>query len=60
MNGIVTVAVNTFKETIRNKVLYNILLVAAVALLLSLSFGDLSIFSRAQKQPFEAILIDRV
>ncbi|MBN1306807.1 MAG: hypothetical protein JXA18_02745 [Chitinispirillaceae bacterium] len=48
MNTIVTVAVNTFRETIRNKVLYNILLVAAVALLLSLSFGDLSVFSRAQ------------
>ncbi len=48
MNTIIVVAFNTFKETIRNKVLYNILLVAAVALLLSLSFGDLSIFSRAQ------------
>jgi len=42
------IAANTFKETIRNKVLYNILLVAAVALMLSLSFGDLSVFSRAQ------------
>ena len=39
---------NTFKETIRNKVLYNILLVAGVALFLSMSFGDLSVFSRAQ------------
>lgn len=48
MKTILTVALNTFKETIRNKVLYNILLVAAVALLLSLSFGDLSLFSRAQ------------
>ncbi|MBN1578144.1 MAG: hypothetical protein JW913_16405 [Chitinispirillaceae bacterium] len=48
MNTILTVALNTFKETIRNKVLYNILLVAAAALLLSLSFGDLSLFSRAQ------------
>ncbi len=42
------IALNTFRETIRNKVLYNILLVAGAALLLSLSFGDLSIFSRAQ------------
>jgi len=42
------VALNTFMETVRNKVLYNILLVAAVALLMSLSFGDLSVFSRAQ------------
>jgi Cu-processing system permease protein len=48
MNTIITIASNTFKETIRNKILYNILLVAAAALLLSLSFGDLSIFSRAQ------------
>lgn len=48
MKLIYIIAVNTFKETIRNKVLYNILLVAAVALLLSLSFGDLSVFSRAQ------------
>ena len=48
MNAVLIIAANTFKETIRNKVLYNILLVAAVALLLSLSFGDLSIFSRAQ------------
>ncbi|MDG5816185.1 ABC transporter permease subunit [Chitinispirillales bacterium ANBcel5] len=42
------VASNTFKETIRNKVLYNILLVAGVVLLLSISFGDLSVFSRIQ------------
>ena len=48
IRAMVTVATNTFRETIRNKVLYNILLVAAVALLLSFSFGDLSVFSRAQ------------
>jgi Cu-processing system permease protein len=48
MNATLVIAINTFRETIRNKVLYNILLVAAVALLLSLSFGDLSLFSRAQ------------
>lgn len=42
------VALNTFKETIRNKVLYNILLVAAVVLLLAMSFGDLSVMSRVQ------------
>jgi ABC-type transport system involved in multi-copper enzyme maturation permease subunit len=42
------VALNTFKETIRNKVLYNILLAAAVALLIALSFGDLSVMSRVQ------------
>jgi ABC-type transport system involved in multi-copper enzyme maturation permease subunit len=42
------IAKNTFKETIRNKILYNILLVAGVALLLSMSFGDLSVFARGQ------------
>ncbi|MCL2689601.1 MAG: hypothetical protein FWE57_07130 [Chitinispirillia bacterium] len=48
MRVIWLVALNTFKETVRNKVLYNILLVAAVALLLALSFGDLSVMSRVQ------------
>ncbi|NLE02080.1 MAG: ABC transporter permease subunit [Fibrobacter sp.] len=48
MNTIFTVARNTFRETIRNKVLYNILLIAFAALVLSMSFGDLSLFSRAQ------------
>jgi ABC-type transport system involved in multi-copper enzyme maturation permease subunit len=42
------VGVNTFRETVRNKVLYNILLVAAVVLLLAMSFGDLSVMSRVQ------------
>jgi len=42
------VALNTFRETIRNKILYNILLVAAVVLLLAMSFGDLSVMSRVQ------------
>jgi len=42
------IAHNTFKETIRNKILYNILLVAGIALVLSISFGDLSVFSRGQ------------
>jgi ABC-type transport system involved in multi-copper enzyme maturation permease subunit len=48
MRVIWLVALNTFKETIRNKVLYNILLVAAVVLLLAMSFGDLSVMSRVQ------------
>ncbi len=48
MKVMVLIAVNTFKETIRNKILYNILLVAAVVLLLALSFGDLSVMSRVQ------------
>ena len=48
MKSVFFIASNTFKETIRNKVLYNILLVAGVALFLSMSFGDLSVFSRGQ------------
>jgi Cu-processing system permease protein len=48
MKAIFYIAQNTFKETIRNKILYNILLVAGVALVLSISFGDLSVFSRGQ------------
>jgi ABC-type transport system involved in multi-copper enzyme maturation permease subunit len=48
MKAIFYIAQNTFKETIRNKILYNILLVAGVALVLSVSFGDLSLFSRGQ------------
>ncbi|HEX3019695.1 MAG TPA: ABC transporter permease subunit [Chitinispirillaceae bacterium] len=48
MRSFITIALNTFRETIRNKVLYNILLAAGVVLMLSMSFGDLSLFSRAQ------------
>lgn len=48
MKTVLTIASNTFKETVRNKVLYNILLVAGAALFLSMSFGDLSVFSRTQ------------
>jgi len=48
MKTILIIAVNTFMETIRNKVLYNVLLVAGVVLVLSISFGDLSVFSRVQ------------
>lgn len=48
MKSVFYIAQNTFRETIRNKILYNILLVAGVALVLSMSFGDLSVFSRGQ------------
>ncbi len=48
MNVLSVIALNTFKETIRNKVLYNILLIAGVVLLLSMTFGELSVFSRSQ------------
>jgi ABC-type transport system involved in multi-copper enzyme maturation permease subunit len=44
----VTIAVNTFKETIRNKVLYNILFFAVGIMLLSISFGEWSVFARVQ------------
>ena len=48
MRSFITIAINMFRETIRNKILYNILLVAGAVLVLSMSFGDLSLFSRAQ------------
>jgi ABC-type transport system involved in multi-copper enzyme maturation permease subunit len=48
MRAFVNIAINTFRETIRNKILYDILLAAGVVLFLSISFGDLSLFSRAQ------------
>ena len=48
MNAVWHIGCNTFKETIRNKILYNILIVAGIVLLLSISFGDLSVFSRVQ------------
>jgi ABC-type transport system involved in multi-copper enzyme maturation permease subunit len=48
MNSVVLIALNTFKETIRNKVLYNILLFAAVLIVLSISFGEWSVFARVQ------------
>lgn len=48
MRAVLIIALNTFRETVRNKVLYNILYVAGVALVLSISFGDMSLFSRVQ------------
>lgn len=48
MFTILDVARNTFKETIRNKVLYNILFFALGIILLSVSFGDWSVFARVQ------------
>ncbi|MBN1981885.1 MAG: ABC transporter permease [Chitinivibrionales bacterium] len=43
-----TIAYNTFAETIRNKILYNILLFAVVIIGLSVSFGEWSVFARTQ------------
>ena len=45
---ITTIAVNSFRETIRNKILYNILLFAGIIIVLSVSFGQWSVFSRVQ------------
>lgn len=43
-----TIACNTFSETIRNRVLYNILLFAMIIIGLSISFGEWSVFARVQ------------
>jgi len=48
MDIILTIASNTFRETIRNKVLYNILLFVGVIIVLSVSFGEWSVFARVQ------------
>lgn len=48
MKTIFAIARNTFKETIRNKVLYNILLFAGIIIALSISFGQFSVFARVQ------------
>jgi ABC-type transport system involved in multi-copper enzyme maturation permease subunit len=48
MNTIFLIAHNTFKETIRNKVLYNILFFALLIIFLSISFGEWSVFARSQ------------
>lgn len=48
MQILVSIAFNTFKETIRNKVLYNVLLFAGLIIALSISFGEWSVFARIQ------------
>jgi len=48
MDIIFTIASNTFRETIRNKVLYNILLFVGIIIVLSVSFGEWSVFARVQ------------
>ncbi len=48
MRTVALIALNTFKETIRNKVLYNILLFAGIIIILSISFGEWSVFARTQ------------
>lgn len=48
MKRAAVIALNTFMETIRNKVLYNILLFAVIIIVLSISFGEWSVFARVQ------------
>jgi Cu-processing system permease protein len=48
MNAVFHIAVNTFKETVRNKALYSILFFAALLIVLSISFGDWSVLARIQ------------
>ncbi len=48
MRGVYEIAVNTFKETIRNHVLYVVLLFVVLLIVLSVSFGDWSVFARIQ------------
>ncbi len=48
MKAIYLIAANTFRETIRDKVLYNILFFAALVILLSISFGQWSVFARSR------------
>jgi ABC-type transport system involved in multi-copper enzyme maturation permease subunit len=48
MRTISIIAINTFRETIRNKVLYNVLLFAGIIICLSVSFGKWSVFARIQ------------
>jgi ABC-type transport system involved in multi-copper enzyme maturation permease subunit len=48
MSILLAIALNTFKETIRNRILYAVLLFAAVVIMLSVSFGEWSVFARAR------------
>ena len=48
ISTISAIAINSFKETIRNKILYNILLFAGIIIVLSVSFGQWSVFARIQ------------
>ncbi|MFW5959844.1 MAG: ABC transporter permease [Chitinivibrionales bacterium] len=48
MKSVYFIALNTLKETIRNKVLYNILFIAILAIYLSISFGEWSVFARTK------------
>ncbi len=47
-SAVFTIAANTFRETVRNKILYNILFVAFGVIIFSVSLGDWSVFARVQ------------
>jgi Cu-processing system permease protein len=48
VRAIYDIALNTFKETLRNHVVYMVLLFVILLILLSVSFGDWSVFARIQ------------
>ncbi len=48
MRAMYEISLNTFKETIRNHVVYMVLLFVVVLIVLSVSFGDWSVFARIQ------------
>jgi ABC-type transport system involved in multi-copper enzyme maturation permease subunit len=48
MRAIYEISLNTFKETLRNHVVYMVLLFVVILILLSVSFGDWSVFARIQ------------
>ncbi len=48
MNTIFIITKNTFSESIRNKILYTIFGFAAAIIILSISFGEWSVFARVQ------------
>jgi Cu-processing system permease protein len=48
MKPIFIIALNTFKESVRNKILYNILFLALGVIIFSVSVADWSVFERVQ------------
>ena len=58
MNTVFLIAVNTVRETVRNKVLYNILFFAIGIILLSISFGEAAIQVASSLPPHMASISD--
>jgi ABC-type transport system involved in multi-copper enzyme maturation permease subunit len=48
MNNSMLIGLNTFRETIRDKILYNILVLGIAFIFLTISFGEWSVFARIQ------------